>query len=141
MEIKIYTDGGARGNPGPAAIGVVILDNQGKILEKIGKFIGKNLTNNQAEYQGVIEGLRLAQKFQPTQTTFFLDSQLLVEQLSGRFKVKNPRLKKYYATALSLRLALPVVEFRHIPREKNWQADELVNKALDKYESTWIFPK
>lgn len=140
MEIKIFTDGGARGNPGPAAIGVVILKASGEVLEKLGKFIGKNLTNNQAEYQAVIEGLKLAKKYHPQKTSFFLDSQLLVEQLSGRFKVKNQTLKNYHRQVLSLRQSLPVVEFRYIPREENWEADQLVNEVLDKHELTRISP-
>lgn len=141
MEIEVFSDGGARGNPGLAAIGVVIKNKSGAALKRLGKFIGKNLTNNQAEYQGVIEGLRLAQKYQPRKITFFLDSQLLVQQLSGYFKVKNKDLKKYFDQVLSLKLAFPVVEFKHIPRKENWEADGLVNETLDKYELTQIFPK
>lgn len=134
--IYIYTDGGARGNPGPAAIGVYITDEKGSVIYKHGETIGI-ATNNVAEYQAVNKALSwlLANKrifTDHTEIKVFLDSLLLVSQINGLYRVKNNALKElFFALKEKERnIALPVSYF-HIPREKNKRADALVNQALD----------
>jgi ribonuclease HI len=134
----VFCDGGARGNPGPAAIGFMIKDSQGKILVQKGEYIGKT-TNNVAEYTAVIKALEWLkqQSHSVTQSlshsvTFYLDSKLVVNQLNGLFKIKNRRLQNLVITIKKLEreLSLPLI-YRHISREKNYLADRLVNKALN----------
>lgn len=130
----IHTDGGARGNPGPGACAFVI-ENGGKTIFKSSRFLGKT-TNNVAEYQGVISALdwlsendgNLAEK----DATFFLDSELIVRQLNGVYKVKDPKLQDLFFQIKSLITKTKIrVTFKNIPREKNKVADFLVNKSLD----------
>lgn len=135
-EVNIYTDGGARGNPGPAAIGVYIEDGAGKVLVSIGKRIGE-ATNNTAEYKAVIEAMSwlIANKKnleKNTKISFFVDSQLVYSQLKGLFKVKSESIREYVFSVKEKEreLAVPVV-WNHILRERNKKADELVNLALD----------
>ncbi len=132
----VYTDGGSRGNPGPGGYGVVI--KHGAKTETLSEFIGV-CTNNQAEYTGVLRALEYlakklteAEKKEGVQITFFLDSQLIVEQMNGRYKIKNEGLKPLYWQIRELVFMLGgQVNFSHIPREQNAQADRLVNKAID----------
>lgn len=145
MQIEIFCDGGARGNPGPAAAGVVIKQAKAaratcppkpasggrRWIKQFGKYLGPNLTNNQAEYHAVIEGLRAAKKYKPDKVTVFMDSELAVKQLNLRYKLKNAGLKKLFDQVMTLKLSFPVVEFKYIPREQNKEADRLVNKALN----------
>lgn len=133
----IYTDGGARGNPGPAAYGFVINDSKGSRIYEEGRTIG-NATNNVAEYSAVIAALRwlASQTTDKRQLTtdirIFLDSQLAAQQLSGRWKIKNERLRNLYFTIKELEQNLGVkVIYQHVVREKNLEADRLVNLALD----------
>jgi len=131
-KLIIYTDGGARGNPGPAAIGVAIYET-GTINEpilKIGKFLGTT-TNNEAEYRAVIVALEETKKLGGKSLTFFLDSELVVKQLTGKYKIKEPRLAALAADVLRLQNNFLQVVFKHVPREKNKLADALVNEALD----------
>lgn len=126
--LKIFCDGGARGNPGPAAIGFVVKDNQGRTLTKVGRYIGKT-TNNVAEYQAVIEALKWAKKnFLPTQIHFFLDSQLLVNQLNGRWRVKDRKLQRLIILVKKLERDFPKIFYHYIPRQKNKEADWLVKR-------------
>ena len=126
--LKIFCDGGARGNPGPAAIGFVVKDNQGRTLTKVGKYIGKT-TNNVAEYQAVIEALKWVKKnFPPTQIHFFLDSQLLVNQLNGRWRVKDRKLQRLIILVKKLERNFPKIFYHYIPRQKNKEADWLVKR-------------
>jgi ribonuclease HI len=129
----IHTDGGARGNPGPAAIGVVIRDESGTLINQIAKKIGKS-TNNHAEYQAVIEALQwlVEQKQGAASLQFILDSTLVVNQLSGQFKVKDANLKNQLRQVRQLEgvLKMPVT-YLAVPREQNVAADRLVNEALD----------
>ena len=131
---KIFSDGGARGNPGPAGIGVVIRDD-GQIHE-ISEYIGQ-ATNNQAEYQAVIKALDwISGNIKETDFNieFFLDSQLVVEQLNGRYKLKNEGLKPLFWQIRELIIKLGGrVSFNYIPREKNKEADKLVNLAIDRH--------
>ncbi|XOU94736.1 MAG: ribonuclease HI family protein [Candidatus Kerfeldbacteria bacterium] len=127
--LDIYTDGGSRGNPGPSGIGVVIKENK----ENIGtfaKYIGEG-TNNQAEYEAVILGLEEAKKLKADELNFFIDSELVVNQLNRKYKVKDQKLGSLFVKAWNLMTNFKLVTYTHIPREKNTEADALVNQALD----------
>ncbi len=128
MKVTLYSDGGSRGNPGPAGIGVV-LEFGGKI-EKFKKYIGE-ATNNQAEYQALIFGLEKARDLGAKELEVFLDSELLVKQARGQYKVKNDGLKPLFAKVLSLTNKFENISFHHVVRAKNELADELVNEAVD----------
>lgn len=154
MEKKlfVFTDGGARGNPGPAAIGVVIKDEKGKILTQFGKKIGQT-SNNVAEYTAVIEALRwikdtkilryddtkkkdeinhLVSKYPSIIISFFLDSRLVVNQLNGFFKIKDANLRELLLKTRELEGEIGGnISYKFIPREKNRLADSLVNETLD----------
>lgn len=131
--LNIYTDGGSRGNPGPAAIGIYIIDQDGKEILKTGKQIGRT-TNNIAEYTAVIEALfwlKKSSEFNDYNFDFFLDSSLVVNQLNGLFKVKNLNLKQLILKAKSLEKEMnKKIIYHYIPREKNKVADYLVNKSF-----------
>jgi len=132
--LKIYTDGGSRGNPGPGAFGVVIKDEKDNILFKEGKKIGK-CTNNQAEYQGLIAGLKWLIKNKPKVESidFYLDSRLVVNQMQGNFYFIFLNLRPLWYQAKNLvKKIKPKLNYHHIPREKNFEADEQLNQALDK---------
>jgi len=132
--IFLYTDGGSRNNPGPAAAGFLIKDEDGRILEKGGKFLGR-ATNNEAEYQALIEGLRKARRFNPGRLVCSLDSSLVVNQLNGRFKIKEARLRKLVFEVKTLEQEFASVQYKYIPREKNKEADAIVNQILDERAS------
>lgn len=131
--LTIFGDGGSRGNPGEAAYGFVI-SQDGKVIYEEGKKIGVN-TNNVAEYSAVIEALRYLDKNKKLEfdsVHFFLDSKLVVEQMSGRWKIKNETLRNKFFTIKSLEKTLNIkITYTHIPREKNTEADRMVNLALD----------
>lgn len=132
MQYSIHTDGGSRGNPGEAAIGVVIENTEGKVWE-LAKAIGVT-TNNIAEYTAVVEALEHSLSLipAPTEITFYLDSLLVVQQLSRRYKINNENLKILATKAWSLIATLTCpVTFTHVLRHKNKDADALVNEALD----------
>ncbi|WP_028307571.1 ribonuclease HI family protein [Desulfitibacter alkalitolerans] len=130
MEIKIYTDGASRGNPGKAAVGVIIYDLDGQILKKDNEYIGVT-TNNVAEYKAVIRGLELAVGLGASGVKLYADSQLLVKQLSGEYRVKNEGLKPLYENVKALTRNFKNFAAIHIPREQNKEADKLANMALD----------
>lgn len=125
----IFTDGGARGNPGPAAIATVFYQNQAKVGE-YGKFIGK-ATNNEAEYQAIIMAFEKAKQLKAKNLDFFLDSELAVKQLNHQYKVKDDKIIPLFIKIWNLMLDFDKVTFTHIPREKNKEADKLLNKVLD----------
>ncbi len=130
--IKVFTDGGARGNPGPAALGVYICDEKGNALARIGKTIGST-TNNIAEYSAVVEAFDwLVKHPQKEEIHFFLDSELVYSQIKGIYKVKNEKLRQllYDIREKEARIKVPIRYF-HIRREFNKDADSLVNMALD----------
>jgi ribonuclease HI len=131
MKLIIFTDGGARGNPGPAAIGVVIKNESGKTLASYGEYIGEQ-TNNFAEYLALISGLKKCQKLEATEVDCMLDSELVAKQMKLEYKVKEPNLQKLFVQAHNLTLSFKKVKFYHIPREKNKEADAEVNKVLDR---------
>jgi ribonuclease HI len=132
-ELVIYCDGGARGNPGPAAIGAVVLDpstDPPTRLATVSERIGV-ATNNVAEYQALVAALEAARKFPARRVRVRADSQLLVRQLEGRYRVKQQHLRPYYERARELLSEYEGVELTHVPREQNTEADALVNAALD----------
>lgn len=128
--IRIYADGGSRGNPGPAASGFVIT-NDGKVLEEGGKYLG-HTTNNQAEYQAVVLALEAAAKYGPAEIEFHLDSELVVKQLNGVYKQKNQDLRPHFEAIKQLVKEFKKVTFTHVRREYNQLADAQVNIILDK---------
>lgn len=128
-KIVIYTDGGARNNPGPAGIGIAIYDGGGALLETFKKYIGK-ATNNVAEYRALIIGLKRAKKYQPKEIECRLDSELVVRQIVGDYKTKDPKMKELLEEVRNLTFFQPV-QFCHIPRSENKLADKLVNEAID----------
>lgn len=127
---SLYTDGGARGNPGPAGIGAVLFDAKGKEVGTVSKAIGIG-TNNQAEYQAIIAGLELAKNHGAEELCCYLDSELVVKQLNREYRVKDKELASLFVKAWNKMQEFRKVEFKHVPRERNQRADELVNKALD----------
>jgi ribonuclease HI len=127
---RLYTDGAARGNPGPAGAGAVILNPEGHIVAKLGKFLGES-TNNVAEYMGLILGLKRAKAMGIRELQVFADSELLVKQLSGEYAVKAEHLRPLHDEAKGLLQAFEWIEVRHIPREENAQADAMSNRAID----------
>ena len=133
-DIVVYADGGARGNPGHAAYGFVIQNKAGDVLHKEGKYIGIT-TNNVAEYTGLVSALQWIKEHVPTHhksVTIFLDSQLVVSQMNGTYRVKDEKLKKLFFTAKGLEQSFAAqIQYCHIPRAKNALADFLVNQALD----------
>jgi ribonuclease HI len=128
----IFSDGGARGNPGPAAIGFVILSDKGQILMTKSRYVGSR-TNNQAEYAALIAALESAAALHAEEVICHLDSQLVVKQLTGEYKVKNSELKKLWMQVQDLRKRFKKTSFRNVPRTniQIQKADALVNNALD----------
>ena len=126
----IYVDGAARGNPGPAAIGATIKDEQGRLIARISQRIGTT-TNNQAEYRAVIAALEKAIKLGAKQVELRSDSELVVKQIKGLYRVKKAHLKPLYQQVKQLVDPLEGFTIAHIPREQNREADNLANKALD----------
>jgi ribonuclease HI len=135
----IYTDGGSRGNPGQSAIGVVICNEKEQELKKYGEYLGNNLTNNEAEYQAVIFALKKFKALfgkklaEHTEVDIRCDSELLVSQVNGEYKVLDEKIQKLFMELWNLRLDFKKIKFKLIPREKNREADKLVNQALDNY--------
>lgn len=136
-KIIIYTDGGSRGNPGPAAIGVVFYNEKGQRFKDYSEYLGENLTNNEAEYKAVIFALR---KFKAlfgkklaknTDIEIKSDSELLTKQLKGEYKILDSKIQALFLETWNLRIDFKRIKFTLISREKNKEADELVNQALD----------
>lgn len=130
-QAKLFTDGGSRGNPGPSAIGVVILDMDDSVVKKSSKYIGET-TNNQAEYKALKEGLEITRQLGVKKLEVYMDSELIVKQVKGEYKVKNQDLRPIYLDVMSQVKKFDAVSFTHVPRELNKIADGLVNEALDK---------
>lgn len=137
QKLNIFTDGGARGNPGPAAVGVFIEDGKGFRIEGFGKTIGIS-TNNVAEYKAVIEALFWIIKnkehlLKTVKINFFLDSNLVCSQITGLFRIKNSQLRDLFFQVRQLESEIDIpINYSYIPREKNRQADKYVNLALDR---------
>lgn len=126
-----YADGASRGNPGPAAIGVVLLDEEGRELHRSARRLGR-ATNNQAEYRAAIAALEAALGLGASGVELRMDSELVVRQLRGRYKVRNPRLIPLYKRALDLRSRFAAFAVRYVSRAENRLADALANQALDR---------
>ena len=130
MKLLLFTDGGSRNNPGPAGIGGVGYDKKGAEVFRFKKFLGQK-TNNQAEYMALLEGLALAYNKGFKEIASFMDSELVVKQLNGFYKIKHPELKSLVSEVLKLKNQFSQITFKHITREKNKFADRLVNEAID----------
>lgn len=128
-----YIDGGSRGNPGPAAYGVVIRTPEGKPLAELAQYLGIQ-TNNYAEYSGLLAALEYAQKQNLSGLKVFSDSELLVKQIKGQYKVKHPVLKTLFARANEITRLLQHFSIQHVLRSSNREADSLVNEVLDREE-------
>jgi ribonuclease HI len=133
VPVRLFTDGGARGNPGPAAYGFVLEDEEGQVVAAEGEAIGV-ATNNVAEYSGLIAGLRRAIELQLDELEVVSDSELMVKQMRGEYRVKNEALRGLSLEAGRLARELGHVEYRHVRRAQNELADRLVNEALDAVE-------
>ncbi len=130
LKVVLHVDGGARGNPGPAAIGVVISSADGEVLDELGEAIGV-ATNNVAEYQALLKGLERAHALGAREVEIINDSELVARQLTGAYKVKHPAMKPLYAEAIAALGRFDGWRIRSVPRAQNARADELVNQALD----------
>lgn len=137
QRILIHTDGGARGNPGPAGAGAVLKRADGEVIAEVSEYLGER-TNNWAEYQALILALTALEKQLPSSelkdaaVEVYMDSELIVKQLSGEYRVKEPALKEQHAIVRSLLERLPRVVFRHVRRAENEKADQLANDAMDR---------
>lgn len=142
-KIIIYTDGGSRGNPGPAAIGVVFCNEKGDIIKKYSERLGKK-TNNEAEYEGVIFALKKFKALfgkklaESSEIEVRADSELSVKQLNGQYKILEPKIQSLFLTVWNLKLDFKKVKFKLISRENNKEADRLVNEALDTKQENLI---
>ena len=130
QKLIINTDGGARNNPGPAGIGVVFTTSSGEVIYEHGEYIG-TATNNIAEYTALVRALEKAQEFTADEIECRLDSELVVKQLNGQYKVKDPGMKELYSKVQDL-IIFKSIKFVHVRREANKEADQLYNDALDK---------
>ncbi|SDK39506.1 ribonuclease HI [Natronincola ferrireducens] len=130
MEVIIYTDGGSRGNPGEAGIGIVIEDAEGNSIKEISQYIGTQ-TNNVAEYKALSRALEVAVDMGATNVTCYLDSELVTKQIKGEYKVKNERMIPMYNMVMPLVNKFDKFHIEHIRREKNKKADALANRAMD----------
>jgi len=141
-KIIIYTDGGSRGNPGPAAVGFLFCNEKGEIVKKYSEYLGDNVTNNEAEYQAVIYALK---KFKAlfgkklaknTEIELRSDSELLIKQLNGEYKILEPKIQSLFIDVWNLRIDFKKLKFKLISRKKNEEADRLVNEALNSQNTT-----
>lgn len=130
MKLAIHTDGGARGNPGPAGIGVVVSDEKRKTVKEISEYIGR-ATNNQAEYRALIRGLQEAKRLGAREVAVVMDSELVVKQLKREYKVKDKDLGALFVRAWNLLQGFSSHTVKHVLRGKNKRADALVNQAID----------
>ncbi|RKH00800.1 reverse transcriptase-like protein [Corallococcus sp. CA047B] len=128
--VRVYSDGAARGNPGPAGAGAVLMDTQGAVIARLGKFLGHQ-TNNHAEYMGLLLGLQHARTLGAREVEVYADSELLIRQLDGRYQVKSATLKPLFQEAQKLLKTFSKVKLAHVPRAQNAEADEMSNRAID----------
>ncbi len=128
--VRLYSDGAARGNPGLAGAGAVLVEPSGQVVDRLGKFLGTQ-TNNYAEYMGLLLGLRRARDLGVREVEVFADSELMIRQLGGRYQVKSQSLRPLYEEALKLLNTFERVKLVHVPREMNRAADEMSNQAID----------
>ncbi|MFC1663690.1 ribonuclease HI family protein [Patescibacteria group bacterium] len=137
-KLIVYTDGGSRGNPGPAAIGIVICNEKNQIFKEYSEYLGDNFTNNEAEYEAMVFAFKkikllFGKKIAKNQEMEMRsDSELLIKQLKGEYKILDSKIQLLFLRAWNLKLDFKKVKLKLIPREKNEAADKLVNEALDK---------
>lgn len=129
-KVIIFTDGGARGNPGPSGIGAVIYDENKKVIAEISEYLGV-ATNNQAEYKALIAAITKAKSLGASELDCYLDSELVVKQLKREYKVKNKDLAPLFLMIHNLSANFKKISYTHIPRERNKEADRLANEAMD----------
>ncbi|PZR14430.1 MAG: RNase H [Archangium gephyra] len=130
LRLRLYSDGVARGNPGPAGAGAVLVEPSGQLVDKLGKFLGHQ-TNNYAEYMGLLMGLKRARELNVREVEVFADSELMIRQLGGRYQVKSPSLRPLYEETLQVLNGFERVKLVVVPREMNRAADEMSNRAID----------
>ena len=130
LRLRLYSDGAARGNPGLAGAGAVLVEPSGQVVDKLGKFLGRQ-TNNYAEYMGLLMGLKRARELGVREVEVFADSELMIRQLGGRYQVKSPSLRPLYLETLQVLNDFERVKLVHVPREMNRAADEMSNRAID----------
>ncbi len=130
QQLFLSTDGGARGNPGPAALGFVLTDSSGRVVHEAGRYLGET-TNNVAEYSALIDGLQTALKLGASSVIVKMDSELIVKQMSGEYKIKQPHLQELAKEVRELLGRLEHYEIKHVLREHNKAADRQVNLAID----------
>jgi ribonuclease HI len=128
--LRVYSDGAARGNPGLAGAGAVLVEPNGQVVDRLGKFLGTQ-TNNYAEYMGLLLGLRRARELGVKEIEVYADSELMIRQLGGRYQVKSTSLRPLYEEALRLLNDFSRVKLVHVPRDMNAAADEMSNRAID----------
>ncbi len=128
--VIVYSDGASRGNPGPSGAGALVTSADGRVLSRVSKFLGE-MTNNMAEYTALLIALKQAQQAGAEEVTVRADSELLIEQLNGRYKVKSEALRILHGAAMDLLSSFKRWKAGHIPREKNQEADRLANQAID----------
>ncbi len=145
MKIIINTDGASRGNPGKGAVGVVISNEKGEIVKKHGEYLGDKVTNNEAEYEAVAIALKKVKaligkdKTKLAEIEIRSDSELMVNQMSGRYKITEKHLQEKFMNIWNLKTEFGKVVFYHVPREKNKEADALANYALDENSKKSLF--
>ena len=127
---RVFSDGASRGNPGLAGAGAVILDETGRVVVRLKRFLGTQ-TNNVAEYEGALLGIRHAQELGVREIDVVADSQLMIRQLGGQYRVKNAGIRPLYESAMALLKGFERVRLIHVPREQNTLADEMSNRAID----------
>ncbi|MEX3504505.1 bifunctional RNase H/acid phosphatase [Corynebacterium sp. LK2510] len=131
MRVKVYTDGGSRGNPGIAGSGSVVYGEDGETLAEIAYVVGRSSSNNVAEYTGLLRGLEAAAELGATEVEVYMDSKLVIEQMAGRWKIKHPDMQKLAREARQLAARFSTITYTWVPRAKNKKADELSNVAMD----------
>ncbi|MDD3292705.1 MAG: ribonuclease HI family protein [Candidatus Pacebacteria bacterium] len=145
MKIIINTDGASRGNPGKGAVGVVISNEKGEIVKKHGEYLGDKITNNEAEYEAVVIALKKVKaligkdKTRGAEIEIRSDSELMVNQMSGKYKITEKHLQEKFINIWNLKTEFGKVIFIHVPREKNKEADALANYALDENSKKSLF--
>ncbi|MBI2609689.1 ribonuclease HI family protein [Candidatus Giovannonibacteria bacterium] len=143
-KLIVYTDGGSRGNPGPAALGVVIQDAKGNTIKKYGEALGTK-TNNEAEYAAVVSALKKVkalyggEKIKKMEIEMRMDSELVSRQLNGEYKIEEERLFPLFIKIWNYKIEFGKISFKHVPREKNREADRMVNEALNRPEPETLF--
>ncbi|MFQ5871957.1 MAG: ribonuclease HI family protein [Candidatus Geothermarchaeales archaeon] len=132
QRLYLYCDGASRGNPGPSGIGVLIIDSEGRTVERLGEFVGRR-TNNQAEYEALIRGLEHSSRLTDREVSCFMDSELVVRQLGREYEVRAPGLRKLFRRVEELEKRFGRVEYRHLPRDDDRMklVDQLANQAIE----------